>query len=83
MIWSVALIVFITQLVCCIFVKGKFKKYTPTLIVAGIMSVTVLNGTLGVIDAVALVAETKVSLAFFCRSGMLITPTLHIVLLTL
>ena len=62
MIWSVALIVFITQLVCCIFVKGKYKKYTPTLIVAGIMSVTVLNGTLGVIDAVALVAETKVIL---------------------
>ena len=62
MIWSIALIVFITQLVCCIFVKGKYKKYTPTLIVAGIMSVTVLNGTLGVIDAVALVAETKVIL---------------------
>ena len=27
MIWTVALIVFITQLVCCIFVKGKYKKY--------------------------------------------------------
>ena len=29
------------------------------------------------------VAETSVILAFFCRSGMLFTPTLHIVDLTL
>ena len=62
MVWTIALIVFVAQLICCIWVKGKVKKYIPTLIVAAIMSVTVLNGTLGVIDAVALVAETKVIL---------------------
>lgn len=75
MIWTIALIVFIAQLICCIWVDGKIKKYTPTLIVAGIMSVTVLNGTLGVIDAVALVAETKVILM-----GLLAIGLYHLVL---
>ena len=70
MIWTVALIVFIAQIICCIFVKGKYKKYLPTLIVAGVMSVTVLNGTLGVIDALALVAETKVILMGLLAIGM-------------
>ncbi len=70
MIWTVALIVFIAQIICCIFVDGKYKKYLPTLIVAGIMSVTVFNGTLGVIDAVALVAETKVILMGLLAIGM-------------
>lgn len=62
MVWTIALIVFIAQLICCIWVKGKYMKYLPTLLVAGIMSVTVLNGTLGVLDVLALVAQTKVIL---------------------
>lgn len=62
MVWTIALVVFITQLVCCIFVEGKFKKYMPTLIVAAVMSVVVFNGTLGIIDAAALVALTKIIL---------------------
>ncbi len=62
MVWTVALVVFITQLLCCIYVDGKYKKYLPTLIVAAIMSFVVVDGSLGVIDAVALVALTKVIL---------------------
>ena len=62
MVWTLALGVFIAQLICCIFVNHKVLKYLPTLIVAAFMSVTVLNGTLGVIDAVLLVAQTKVIL---------------------
>ena len=62
MVWTIALCVFIAQLLCCILVDGKVKKYLPTLIVAALMSVTVLNGTLGVLDAVALVVETKIIL---------------------
>lgn len=70
MIWTIALIVFIAQILCCIFVDGKYKKYLPTLIVAGFISVTVLNGTLGVIDAIALVAEVKVILMGLLAIGM-------------
>lgn len=77
MVWTIALIVFLTQLICCIWVKGKYKKYWPTLVVAGFMSVTVLNGTLGVIDAVMLVAETKVILM-----GGLAIGLYHLVLWT-
>ena len=70
MIWTIALIVFIAQILCCIFVDGKYKKYLPTLIVAGFISVTVLNGTLGVIDAIALVAEVKVIMMGLLAIGM-------------
>lgn len=62
MVWTIALLVFIAQLICCIFVDHKIMKYLPTLLVAAVMSFTVLDGTLGVIDAVLLVAETKVIL---------------------
>ena len=62
MVWTIALIVFVAQLICCIWVEGKYKKYLPTLLVAAFMSVTVLNGTLGVLDVLMLVAETKVIL---------------------
>lgn len=75
MVWTIALIVFVAQVICCIWVEGKYKKYLPTLIVAALMSVTVLNGTLGVIDAVMLVAETKVILM-----GLLAIGLYHLIL---
>lgn len=62
MIWTISLLVFISQLICCIWVKGKYKKYMPTLIVAALMSVVVLHGSLDVINAAALVALTQMIL---------------------
>ena len=70
MVWTIAMLVFLAQIICCIFVKGKIMKYLPSLIVAAFMSVTVLNGTLGVIDALMLVAETKVILMGLLAIGL-------------
>lgn len=58
MTWTIALIVFIAQLLCCVFLDGKYRKYLPTLIVAGVMSVTVLHGNLTVMDLALLAAQT-------------------------
>lgn len=58
MIWTVALLVFIAQLLCCLLLEGRVKKYLPTLIVAAVMVITILGGSLGIISAVLLVIET-------------------------
>ena len=57
MIWTVALLVFIAQLLCCLLLEGRAKKYLPTLIVAAVMAITILGGSLGIISAVLLVIE--------------------------
>lgn len=57
MIWTVALLVFIAQLLCCLLLEGRVKKYLPTLIVAAVMAITILGGSLGIISAVLLVIE--------------------------
>lgn len=62
MVWTISLLVFLAQLMCCIWLDGKYKKYTPTLIIAGMMSIVVLHGSLDVINAVALVALTRMIL---------------------
>lgn len=58
MIWTVALLVFIAQLLCCLLLEGRVKKYLPTLIVAAVMALTILGGSLNIISTVLLVAET-------------------------
>lgn len=58
MIWTVALLVFIAQLLCCLLLEGRVKKYLPTLIVAAVMAITILGGSLNIISTVLLVAET-------------------------
>ena len=66
MVTTLSLIVFIAQLLCCIFVRHKVLKYLPTLLTAAAITLTVIGGTTGdvkavdVINAVALVEETKV-----------------------
>ena len=57
MIWTVALLVFIAQLLCCLLLEGRVKKYLPTLIVAAVMVITILGGSLNIISAVLLVIE--------------------------
>lgn len=57
MIWTVALLVFIAQLLCCLLLEDRVKKYLPTLIVAAVMAITILGGSLGIISAVLLVIE--------------------------
>lgn len=66
MVTTLSLIVFIAQLLCCIFVRNKVLKYLPSLLTAAAITLTVVGGTTGdvkavdVINAVALVEETKV-----------------------
>lgn len=57
MIWTVALLVFIAQLLCCLLLEGRVKKYLPTLIVAAVMVITILGGSLNIISTVLLVIE--------------------------
>lgn len=57
MIWTVALLVFIAQLLCCLLLEGRVKKYLPTLIVAAVMAITILGGSLNIISTVLLVIE--------------------------
>ncbi len=45
-----AAVVFIAQLICCMAVKHRVWKYTPVLLVAALMSATVLSASLGEID---------------------------------
>lgn len=52
--WTAALLVFIAQLICCILVEGKLKRYLPTIMVAALMAATLLFGTFGIISAVLL-----------------------------
>ena len=44
MIWTAALVVFIVQILCCIYVGNRFLKYLPTLIVAGFMVAAAVGG---------------------------------------
>lgn len=60
--WTAAMLVFIAQLLCCILVDGRGKKYLPTGIVAVLMVFTVLGGSFGIISAVFLVFEAKLLL---------------------
>lgn len=44
MIWTAALVVFIAQILCCIYVRNRFLKYLPTLSVAGFMAAAAIGG---------------------------------------
>ena len=77
MVWTIALLVFLAQLLCCILVDGGLKKYIPTLIVAGILALTVLGSSFGILVAITLVAEIKMLLM-----GLLAIGIYHIVLWT-
>ncbi len=61
---TVSVLMFVAQLLCCVLIKHKIWKYTPTLIATFFISVTVLNANMGQMDPVRLVAQTKVTL--FC-----------------
>ena len=57
MIWTVALLVFIAQLLSCLLLEGRVNKYLPTLIAAAVMAITILGGSLNIISTVLLVIE--------------------------
>lgn len=56
-------IVFFAQFICCAVVKHKVRKYLPTLIVAGLMSVMVCTATLGEPDLEGFATMTVMILA--------------------
>lgn len=61
-----AAVVFIAQMICCMTVKHKLWKFAPTLLVAALMSVTVLRGSLGELtehDLMGLSIETMLLFA--------------------
>ena len=72
---SIALLVFLAQLLCCILVDGGVKKYIPTLIAACILAFTVLGSSFGILAAIVWVAEIRVFLM-----GLLAIGIYHIVL---
>ncbi len=63
MVWMFAGIVFISQLVCCMVFKDKFKRYLPTLIALFFISTTVLRANMGDLDPQRMADQTVVSLA--------------------
>lgn len=61
---TASVLMFVAQILCCVLIRHKIWKYLPTLISAGMISVTVLNATMGEMDPQRLVSQTKVTL--FC-----------------
>lgn len=62
---TVSVLMFLAQLLCCVLVKHKIWRYTPTLIAAFFLSATVLNANLmDTLDPERLVSQTRVVL--FC-----------------
>ena len=59
---TIAVLMFIAQILCCVFIKHKIWKYLPALISAFFISVTVLNANLGEMDPQRLVSQTRVTL---------------------
>ena len=59
---TIAVLMFIAQILCCVFNKHKIWKYLPALNSAYFISVTVLNANLGEMDPQRLVSQTRVTL---------------------
>ena len=55
-------IVFISQIICCMIFKDKFKRYLPTLIALFFISTTVLRANMGDLDPQRLANQTVVCL---------------------
>ena len=55
-------IVFVSQVICCICFKDKFKRYLPTIIALVMISTTVLRANLGQMDPQRMVDQTVVCL---------------------
>ena len=62
MVWMFSGIVLISQLLCCMIFKDKFKRYLPTLITLFFISTTVLSANLGTLDPQRLADQTVVCL---------------------
>ena len=62
MVWMFSGIVFVSQIICCMVFKDKFKRYLPTLITLFFISVTVVNANLGELDPQRLADQTTVCL---------------------
>ena len=55
-------IVFVSQVICCICFKDKFKRYLPTIIALVLISTTVLRANLGQMEPQRIVDQTMVCL---------------------
>ena len=62
MVWMFSGIVFISQIICCMIFKDKFKRYLPTLIALFFISTTVLRANMGDLDPQRLANQTVVCL---------------------
>ena len=74
---TVAVLMFVAQLICCVVIRHKILKYLPTLIAAGFISLTVLNATMGELDPRRLVAQTKTTL--FCGLAVVMYHSIMII----
>ena len=55
-------IVFVSQVICCICFKDKFKRYLPTIIALVFISTTVISANLGQLDPQRMANQTVVCL---------------------
>lgn len=62
MVWMFSGIVFISQIICCMIFKDKFKRYLPTLIALFFISTTVLRANMGDLEPQRLANQTVVCL---------------------
>lgn len=62
MVWMFSGIVCISQLVCCMIFKDKFKRYLPTIIALFFISTTVLRANMGDLDPQRMLNQTVVCL---------------------
>ena len=62
MVWMFSGIVFISQIICCMIFKDKFKRYLPTLIALFFISTTVLRANMGQLEPQRLANQTVVCL---------------------
>ena len=63
-------IVFVSQVICCICFKDKFKRYLPTIIALVMISTTVLRANLGQMDPQRMVDQTVVCLVGIATIGL-------------
>lgn len=62
MVGMYAGILFVSQIICCMVFKDKFKRYLPTLIALFFISATVLNANMGEMDPQRLADQTVICL---------------------
>lgn len=75
---TVSVLMFVAQLLCCVLVRHKLWRYTPTMLAVFFLSATVLNANLtDALDPQRLVSQTRVLL--FCGLAVAMYHAIRII----